>query len=92
MNEDKRINKSDRILILIMKLCQENNSIESNQVRELLGNPSRAQWYKMVAELTTATEFRPAILTKLDQERGPYFCLNKDFRLKIFGNDKSLSN
>jgi hypothetical protein len=90
MNADKRINKSDRILILIMKLCTDHERIESKEVRSLLGNPSRAQWYKMVAELTTATEFRPAILTKVDLKKKPYFCLNKDFRIKIFGEQKSL--
>lgn len=83
MNASKRINKSDRILILIMKLCQEEESIESNQVRDLLGNPSRAQWYKMVAELTTATEYRPAILSKVDIEQKTYFALNDDFKFKL---------
>jgi len=82
--EKTKLNKTDRVLILILKLCT-NRTMTAEEVRECLGCPSRAQWYKILAELSRETDFRPSVLSKVREESRDVFKLSSKFRVKLLG-------
>jgi hypothetical protein len=69
MNKD--YTKTDRIILLIQVICKSPRlSLSEKKVKEILGDPSRAQWYKLKQELTEDVGLRRAILLELKDEEG----------------------
>lgn len=63
--------KTDRIILLIQNICRAPRlSLSEKKVKEILGNPSRAQWYKLKLELLEDSGQRKAILLELSDEEG----------------------
>lgn len=66
--------KTDRFLILIQTICQSPHlSMSEEKIRDILGHPSRAQWYKLKQELTTESGQRKALLIEKKEENGSIF-------------------
>lgn len=67
----KDYTKTDRIILLIQTICRAPRlSLSEKKVKEILGNPSRAQWYKLKQELSEDVGQRRAILLELTDEEG----------------------
>lgn len=67
----KDYTKTDRIILLIQTICKAPRlSLSEKKIRELLGNPSRAQWYKLRQELIEDVGQRRAILLELSDDEG----------------------
>lgn len=71
--------KTDRIILLIQTICRAPRlSLSEKKVKEILGEPSRAQWYKMKQELLEDVGQRRAILLELtDDEKNTHYQLNQ---------------
>lgn len=67
----KDYTKTDRIILLIQTICRAPRlSLSEKKVKEILGNPSRAQWYKMRLELLEDVGLRRAILLEQKDDDG----------------------
>lgn len=75
----KDLNKTDRFILLIQTICKSPRlTLTESKVREILGNPSRAQWYKQIKELLEDAGPRKAILLQnTDIEGNVTFQLNQ---------------
>ena len=63
--------KTDRILLLVQTICKAPRlTLSDKKVREILGNPSKAQYHKIINELIEDVGERKAILLKLRDEEG----------------------
>jgi hypothetical protein len=63
--------KTDRIILLIQTICRAPRlSLTEKKVKEILGDPSRAQWYKIKQELLQDVGQRKAILIEQTDEEG----------------------
>lgn len=63
--------KTDRIILLIQTICRAPRlSLPEKKVREILGDPSRAQWYKLKQELLEDAGQRRAILLEINDDEG----------------------
>lgn len=63
------LNKTDRVLLLIQLICRAPLlTLSDKKVKEILGNPSKAQYHKIINELTNDREPRKAILLKIKDE------------------------
>ena len=71
--------KTDRIILLIQTICRSPRlSLSEKKVKEILGEPSRAQWYKIKQELLEDIGLRRAILLEMtDNEGNTYYQLNQ---------------
>lgn len=71
--------KTDRILLLIQTICMVPRlTLSESSVKEILGNPSKAQYHKIIKELTESSGERLAILEKNKDENGnTQFSINK---------------
>lgn len=77
MDGMRDFNKTDRILLLLQKLSQARfKRLSENEVREILGNPSRASFYRLMGELCEDRGEIKAVLTKLREEDETFFVLN----------------
>jgi|GEM_PF-4749775 len=75
------MSKTIRILDLIWNLLKSRSkSLSSTQVQEILGNPSRASWYRILKELTSSHGEIPPILESTNSSQD-FFKLNlKDWK------------
>lgn len=72
MNKD--YTKTDRVLLLIQTICKAKRlTLSDKKVREILGNPSKAQYHKLINELTEDVGERKAILLKQKDDDGNIF-------------------
>ena len=63
--------KTDRIILLIQTICRSPRlSLSESKVKEILGDPSRAQWYKLKLELLEDNGPRKSILLERTDEKG----------------------
>jgi hypothetical protein len=63
--------KTDRIILLIQTICRAPRlSLTEKKVKDILGDPSRAQWYKIRQELLEDVGLRRAILLEHKDEEG----------------------
>lgn len=63
--------KTDRVILLIQTICRSPRlSLSEKKVKEILGEPSRAQWYKMKQEILEDSGQRRAILLEMTDEEG----------------------
>jgi hypothetical protein len=63
MNET--LTKTDRFINLMLTLLRSSNgSIDDQQLRVILGNPSKSQYHKYLIELTEAKNGREALLNR----------------------------
>lgn len=76
----KDYTKTDRILLLVQTICSAPKfTLADQSVREILGNPSKAQYHKVINELTNDIGQRKAVLKKIrDEEGNLYFKLNHE--------------
>lgn len=66
MNEFNKLTKTDRILLLILEMVKRPYlSMPEEEIKTILGNPSRAQWYKLIKELCESVDNRPALLKEV---------------------------
>jgi hypothetical protein len=74
----KDYTKTDACLLLIQTICKAPRlTLTDKTVREILGDPSKAQYHKLINELTTDVGDRKAILLKQkDSEGNIQFQLN----------------
>jgi hypothetical protein len=73
----KDYTKTDRVILLIQTICRSPRlSLTEKKVKEILGDPSRAQWYKLRLELLEDVGLRRAILLEQTDEEG-----NTNFQL-----------
>jgi hypothetical protein len=64
-NTEIKTSKTDRVVRLILELLnKEENYLSSQEVLVVLGNPSRAQGYRILKELQSDNDIRPALLEK----------------------------
>jgi len=71
--------KTERYLSLLWQLVSSTGMrLSEDSVKEILGNPSRASYYRMISELTLGNGKLPAILTKLKDLDVTYFKLHQD--------------
>ena len=57
--------KTDRVLLLVQTICKAPRlTLSDAKVRDILGNPSKAQYHKIINELTEEVGERKAILLK----------------------------
>lgn len=74
----KNYNKTDSFLLLVQTICKAPRlTLSDEKVRDILGNPSKAQYHKYIHELTNDVSERKAILLKQKDENG-----NISFQLK----------
>jgi hypothetical protein len=67
----KDYTKTDRIILLIQTICKSPRlSLSEKKVKEILDNPSRAQWYKIKQELLEDVGQRRAILLEIFDDEG----------------------
>ena len=67
----KDYTKTDRIILLIQNICRAPRlSLSEKKVQEILGDPSRAQWYKLKQELLEDVGVRRAILLEITDDEG----------------------
>lgn len=71
--------KTDRVLLLVQSICKAPRlTLSDAKVRDILGNPSKAQYHKVINELTGEIGERKAILLKRkDSEGNISFQLNE---------------
>ena len=63
--------KTDRIILLIQTICRSPRLLlTESKVKEILGDPSRAQWYKLKQELLEDNGPRKSILIEMKDEEG----------------------
>ena len=63
--------KTDRIILLIQTICSSPRlCLSEKKVQEILGNPSRAQWYKLKQELLEEVGQRRPILLEIEDDEG----------------------
>lgn len=87
----KDYNKTDRIILLLQALVKAPLlTLSENKVKTILGDPSRAQWYKLIKELCVDVGERKAILIeKKDEEGNINYQLNQcDWYLYIEGRQQ----
>lgn len=67
----KDYTKSDRYLLLVQTICKAPKlTLSDEKIREILGNPSKAQYHKYINELTEDVSDRMAILLKQKDDNG----------------------
>jgi hypothetical protein len=67
----KDYTKTDRILLLIQTICKAPRlTLSEVKVREILGNPSKANYHKLINELLEDSGERKTILLKQKDENG----------------------
>lgn len=67
----KDYTKTDRIILLIQTICKAPRlSLSEKKIKEILGDPSRAQWYKIKQELVEDVGQRRAILIEVNDDEG----------------------
>lgn len=67
----KDYTKTDRIVLLLHALSiAPRLTLSESKVLSILGNPSRAQWYKDIIFLTSEVGERKAILIKIEDDEG----------------------
>lgn len=70
--------KTDRIILLIQTICRAPRLLLSEKkVKEILGEPSRAQWYKIKQELLQDSGQRRAVLLEIVDEGNISYQLNQ---------------
>ncbi|MDB9787001.1 WYL domain-containing protein [Bacteriovoracaceae bacterium] len=70
-------NKTDRYINLILKIANTNGwLIHESKLKELLGHPSKSQFYNLLNDLTTDSADRPAILFRIVQDDEIYYKLH----------------
>lgn len=86
----KDYNKTDRIILLLQALVKAPLlTLSENKVKTILGDPSRAQWYKLIKELCEDVGERKAILIEKKDEGNVNFQLNQcDWYLYIEGRQQ----
>lgn len=63
--------KTDRFLLLIQTICKAPRlSLSEAKVKDILGNPSRSQYHKLINELLSDVNARKAILMKKKDDEG----------------------
>jgi predicted DNA-binding transcriptional regulator YafY len=63
------MNKTERYLLVIWRLANSSNMrLSEDGLKDILGNPSRASFYRMVAELTNGMGELPPILSKVQDD------------------------
>ena len=75
------MNKTERYLLLIWRLANSPSMRLSEEgLREILGDPSRASFYRMISELTNGMGELPPILSKVqdDEDSKSYFKLHEE--------------
>ena len=81
------LTKTDKVLRALIGVCQSpEDRISESVLCELLDNPSRAQKYKLIAELLGSKDYRPAILIKYEEENRVSYGLNTKFYSLILKN------
>ena len=81
------LTKTDKVLRALIGVCQNPEvKISERDLCEFLDNPSRAQKYKLIAELLTPKEYRPAILVKYEEDSRISYGLNEEFYRLILKN------
>lgn len=81
------LTKTDKVLRALIGVCQSpEDRISERDLCELLDNPSRAQKYKLIAELLAEKDYRPAILVKHEDENYISYGLNEEFYRLILKN------
>jgi predicted DNA-binding transcriptional regulator YafY len=71
-------NKTDRYLSLILEISNTPGwQISEQRLKELLGNPSKSQFYNYLQDLTGDSIDRPAILARIKNEQGFFYKLNE---------------
>ena len=75
----KDYNKTDRFILLLQTICKAPRlSLSEKKVKEIMGSPSRANWYKIKQELLEDIGQRKAILLeKKDAEGNISYQLNQ---------------
>lgn len=78
----KDFNKTDRILLLLQKLSHAPlKRLTEEEVKSILGDLSRASFYRLIAELCEDRGELKSILTKVKEEDKTYYTLNhKDWQ------------
>ncbi|MEA9357255.1 WYL domain-containing protein [Bacteriovorax sp. PP10] len=67
----KDSNKTDRVVLLIQTICRSPRlSLSEKKVKDILGEPSRAQWYKLKQELLEDSGQRKAVLLEMKDDEG----------------------
>lgn len=67
----KDYNKTDRIILLLQALVKAPLlTLSEKRIKTILGEPSRAQWYKLIKELCEDVGERKAILIEKNDEEG----------------------
>ncbi|MCF8059947.1 MAG: hypothetical protein K9K67_11660 [Bacteriovoracaceae bacterium] len=81
------LTKTDKVLRALIGVCKfPEDRISEDALCELLDNPSRAQKYKLIAELLSQKDYRPAILVKFEEGTSISYGLNEEFYKLILKN------
>lgn len=71
-------NKTDRYLSLILEISNTPGwQISEQRLKELLGHPSKSQFYNYLQDLTGDSIDRPAIIARIQKEEGYFYKLNE---------------
>lgn len=78
----KDLSKTDRILLLLQRMSRAPlKRLTEEEVKDTLGDLSRASFYRLIAELSENRGELKAILTKIKEEDKTYYTLNhKDWQ------------
>lgn len=70
-------NKTDRIINLILEISNTKGwTISEDKLKELLGNPSKSQFYNYINDLTADGADRPALLLRIQASDGYFYKLH----------------
>lgn len=71
-------NKTDRYISLILEISNTPGwQISEEKLKELLGDPSKSQFYNYLQDLTGDSVDRPSILVRIQGEEGFFYKLNE---------------
>lgn len=83
------LNKTDRILHLLQAISKTpRKRLSEDQVREILGKPSKASFYRLVGELIQDRGELKAVLVKAKEEDTIYYSLNTKAWLQFVESEK----
>jgi len=81
--------KTDRYLILLRKLCNAPRlTLTEGEVLDILENPSRAQFYKYIAELTEDKGERLALMKKIQDGETTKYTLHNENWFQVIDAEK----
>ncbi len=83
------LTKTDKVLRALIGVCQSpEERIDEDTLWALLNFPSRAQKYKLIGELLSKKDYRPAILVRYENENDVIYGLNEEFYQLILKSHK----